>query len=326
MEIRDFLALKWQDDGCPLIHPPFLSPIVADPTWLPPELVPDGSWRLFAHDVFGLRQYRSDDGLHWQKTSFFVPGAMRAFLYHESGTYFLYYEKYTPLRLVFAWSRYPLWRSAIALRTSSDFKRWSAEKIVLKPELPWHHEPKRGYAVGNPCLVRLQQGYALYYSAGLVYVPDCGFTEPRHIGRALAPSPEGPFSPQTQPILSPQADDPQRNLGAGAIKVLALADGFIGLQNGIGYNAGRSSSTLLLLRSSDGQQFERAKAEPLLAPSQGWRKSHIYACDIKYAEPLRAFVLYYNARDDWHWRRGRERIGRIVAYTTHSDIDPPKTA
>ena len=96
----------------------------------------------------------------------------------------------------------------------------------------------------------LPGGYALYYSASLVHVPDCGFDEPRHIGVARAATLNRPWLPGPHPVLSPRSDDPRCNLGAGAIKVLRLDDGFVGLQNGIALDASGASRSAISVCTS----------------------------------------------------------------------------
>ena len=57
-------ALTWSwDPGSPLIGPPFPSPVLADPTFLPPDATPDGRWHLWAHSLLGVHHHTSDDGL-----------------------------------------------------------------------------------------------------------------------------------------------------------------------------------------------------------------------------------------------------------------------
>jgi hypothetical protein len=40
-------------------------------------------------------------------------------------------------------------------------------------------------------------------------------------------------------------------------------------------------------------------------------RSHVYAVDLCRAGDT--LHLYFNARDDWHWTRGREAIGLVTA-------------
>jgi hypothetical protein len=80
MTIAGFLALKWTEVEGPLIQPPLFSPVIADPSFLFPEETPDGTWELFAHSVWGIHRYASDDGLAWHDRGIVVRNAMRPFV------------------------------------------------------------------------------------------------------------------------------------------------------------------------------------------------------------------------------------------------------
>jgi hypothetical protein len=336
MTIADFLALRWSEPGAPLIEPPRFSPVIADPTFLFPEETAgaaDEGWALFAHSAWGVHRYASDDGLAWRDRGIVLRNAMRPFVrrIEAEGTaagaaapYRLYAEGYAPLALpLTALPGRRKWRSRITLSRSGDLARWSHPEEAARPGLPWMEDAELGASVSNPCLVRMPepagspgsaQGWRLYYSASLAWIPDCGFCEPRFLAAADGPSPSGPFEPRSRPISDP-ADDPLPGvLGAGSIKVIALEDGFIGLQNKIYRDpAGRSRSAIFLLRSDDGLAWRPARETPLLAPAgSGWTSSHVYACDCRFREADGLWHLYFNARDGWRISEGRERIGRII--------------
>lgn len=289
----------------PLLTPPRLSPLLADPTFLAPGETPDERWHLFAHSVLGLHHHVSDDGVHWRREEgVVVRSALRPFLFREGGRYHLLYEK---MEARLPWQP---WRSHLELRSSVDLRRWSEPRPLLRPSLPWHF---RGadQAVSNPCLLRVGERLRLYYSAGLVRLEDCGFDEPRYVGLAEATSLDGPFVPASEPLLGPDPADPLARLGAGSLKVLAVDDGFVGFQNPITLDAeGRSRSAIRLLESSDGRRFSPLSDGPVIAPGEGWTRSHVYACDVRPVSG--ALRLYFNARDDWRWTRGREAIGLAI--------------
>ena len=308
MRISDFLSLKWKEEESPLIQPPPGSPIIADPSFLGPEDTPDKRWHLFAHSIWRIHHYVSDNGVAWQKQELVVRHAMRAFVLKHNDTFYLYYERYRPFQILFTWITTIAWKSLIEVRTSKDLLTWSASRTVLAPTLPWH-KSKYGNSVSNPCVLKSDTKFVLYYSASLTLVPDCGFCEPEYIGRAASDDPCGPFTPEEHPLISHNPEDEWCNLCAGSIKVLHLEDGFIGLQNGIYLDKGRSGSAILLLSSADGIHFKRAQNEPIIRPTSGWKRSHVYACDARYVKALDRFHLYFNARDNWHWTRGREVIG-----------------
>ena len=91
MTIADFLRLTWDEPGDALIEPPAASPIVADPSFLFPSETPDGRWALVAHDAWGLRLYRSDDGLSWDGGRRIIRHAMRPFIRRLGGEYRLFF-------------------------------------------------------------------------------------------------------------------------------------------------------------------------------------------------------------------------------------------
>ena len=294
--------VTWRlDSRNPLLRPPFPSPIIADPTFLPPAETPDGRWHLFAHSLFGVHHHVSSDGVAWRRGVRVCGNALRAFLHREGREYHLLYER---CRLMLPIRR-ASWYSHIEMRSSTDLERWTSPTVLLRPSLAWHREPGGGAAVGNPCLLKTDGGYRLYYSAGLVRLRDCGFDEPRHIGVADAAGLSGPFTPHPRPILSPQADDPFANLGAGSMKVLPVDDGVVAFQNGIYWDAAAR-----LLGSTDGLAFAPL-GPPFLRPTRGWMRSHVYAVDVRRAG--RELLLYFNARSAWHWLVGREAIGRATA-------------
>jgi hypothetical protein len=239
---------------------------------------------------------------------------MRAFLHRDGDAYHLFYERYPPFRLPLSWMPRLRWRSWIARRSSKDLVTWDAEVTVVRPALAWHRTAARGEAVGNPCVVRGASGYALYYSAGLVRVPDCGFDEPLYIGRAEAATLDGPWRLDPTPILGPDPADPRCNLGAGAMKVLRAADGWVGFQNGIAWDAERrrSSSAISVRISADGVVWRYAHPDPIVAPTAGWRARFVYACDVRHDAASGRWLLYFNARDRAPIRQGREAIGFVV--------------
>lgn len=303
----------YQED--PILKPRFPSPILADPTFLFPEETPDGLWRLYCHNIFGILEYISEDGIQWKYKRKLVWNALRPFIYREGSTYYLYYEKSKPFHVPMSWFPWRTWNSHVEVRTSEDLRTWSKPKTVLVPKFPFHKDQKLGNSVSNPCLVKYKDRYRLYFSSSLVFIPDCGFSEPKHISVAESKSPLGPFSYFSEPILSPNEMDPFCNLAAGALKVIAWKDRFLGFQNGIFWNPVRkeSCSALLFLQSEDGIHFERLNETPILGPTgKGWKGSHVYACDVKFSESENVFILYFNARDKAHWTQGKEAIGLFV--------------
>lgn len=315
MRVSEFHGLRWQCDDRPLIEPPFLSPVIADPSYLFPHESPDGAWHLYAHSAWGVCEYTSPDGLSWSYRGIRVANAMRPFVRRlRDGAYVLLYEKYKmlamPLQILPGRRR---WKSRIELRASADLTHWNDPVTVVRPEREWMVDAALGASVSNPCLLEADGWYRLYFSASLAYVEDCGFSEPRYIAVATSPSLTGPYETSDQPIIDPDNDDRPGVIGAGSMKVIALDDGYVALQNMIYADAeGRSRSALFLLASSDGTHWRRAGSKPIIAPGSGWTRSHIYACDCRQDDRDGSWHLYFNARDGWRISEGRERIGRAV--------------
>lgn len=314
MKIAEIDSLRWRDQSPGyLIGHPALSPVLADPTFCFPGSSPDGLWHLFAHSVWGIQHYTSQDGIGWQGHGVSIWNAMRPYLYFENGTYYLFYEKYPPLSLALSWIKGRKWYSEIAVQQSRDLKNWSGEQVLVSPSLPWH--AARGHrSVSNPCLVKTADKYYLYYSASLVYLPDCGFNEPDSIGLAEAPSILEPYTLQDHPVITVDKSNPWRNLSCGSIKVLTCDDGFVGFENGIYWDetTNHSGSAIITLKSADGIIWKKLSDEPILKPSESWRRSHIYACDVRYHAGQNKWYMYYNARNDWPVNKGRENIGLLI--------------
>lgn len=280
----------------PLISPQWPEWLLGDPVVVAPEESPDGRWHMFLNTILWLYRYTSDDGIKWRRASRVCHG-MRAFVLKDDDEFLLFYELiYTP------------WLSRIAVRRSTDLVKWSAPKALLSASLPW--EKRRGVRVMScPCVVKDGGIYRMYYSAGQVFLSDLGFPEPMFIGVAESESVDGPWIKRETPLFGPEADNPLRSLGAGAIKVYRdeANNRWIGFNNGI-YNdeKGRSRSSIKLLTSADGIEWEDPLGAPVVAPDKGWRKALVYQlCMVE--RPDGEVWLYYNSRDGW--RVGTERIG-----------------
>lgn len=318
MRMADFGRLRWQDvaGGAPLLQPTWPSPIVADPSVIAPAASPDGRWHLWAHSALGIHHSTSSDGVQWSPLGATpdIWNAMRGFVLRDGDRWWLVYEHYPALglaRTALPGALRTRWRSWLSARHSTDLHAWSDAQTLVMPQLPWHGNTL-GEAVGNPCLLRnLQGGWTLYYSAGLVFIDDCGFTEPYAIGRAHAPRIDGPWTVEPQPVLMPDARLPEARLSAGSLKVLRCADGYVGFQNVIGLARGKSISAIYRLWSADGVHWER-DAAPLLAPGRGdWRSSHVYACCVEFDPASGRWWMFYNARNGWDIAQGREAIGAL---------------
>ncbi|MHA1311071.1 MAG: family 43 glycosylhydrolase [Candidatus Helarchaeota archaeon] len=289
---------KWRDDPRnPLIKPRPPDWIIADPTFITSEESPDGLWHLFAHSIItGINHFKSKDGITWQNSFDKTFPGMRPFLFKENDKYYLLYER---LLNIFN-------KSVISIRESKDLSNWSKPKDILTPTLSW--EGKYNPNNGNPCLLKHKGRYYLYYSAGLVFLKDCLFYEPKYIGIAISKNIFGPYKKRAMPIIYPEKDNTFRNLGAGAMKVIYLKENetFLGFNNGIFKDKkSKSRSSILLLMSKDGIHFNECFKQPIIFPTKGWKKSFVYQLDIR--KYKNNYWLYYNARNGWFF--GVEKIG-----------------
>jgi hypothetical protein len=240
MKIAEIESILWSDySENYLINHPFFSPVLADPTFSFPEDSPDKKWHLYAHSVLGIHHFISSDGIKWKDHGIVIANAMRPYLYCENGHYCLLYEKYRPLSLALSWIKGRKWYSEIAISQSSDLHKWSAPIVLIKPQLDWHIS-NGDRSVSNPCLIKRSNEYYLYYSASLVYIPDCGFNEPDSIGLAISTSIKGPYELVQKPIINVDSKAPWCNLICGSIKVLECEDGYVGFENGIYWMNGKN--------------------------------------------------------------------------------------
>ncbi|MBL8034802.1 MAG: glycosyl hydrolase family 43 [Leptospiraceae bacterium] len=317
LTVHGFLRLRWRFlSEAPLIYPPRLSPIIADPSIVLPEEAADGQWHAFAHSVFGLHHFTASQPDQWPRRSKLIRRhAMRPFIFRDAGRFYLYYERYRPFQILFSWLTAWRWKSHIEVMSSDDLVNWTRPQIVLAPDLAYQRDRRYGQSVSNPCCLKTTSGFRLYFSASLRKIADCGFCEPLHIGAADGPTPLGPFTVRPQPLISPGPQYAYMNLAAGAIKVIHLRDGYIGLQNGISIHDGCSTSAVYAVPSRDGLNFDVANAQLLIAPAKNkpWMVSHVYAVDCRYNSREKRWYLFFNGRNTAHWTKGKEAIGCLVS-------------
>lgn len=292
----DYLR-HWKDHpDNPLIEPPKPEILLGDPAVVLPEEAPDGRWHLFANTMLGIHHFTSGDGIRWIRCGKVGPG-WRAYVLADGGRFYMFSERFTV----------PQVRSHIELRSSQDLWDWSEPVRLLGPGLPWEGRFSRN--TGNPCVLKVEGRYRLYFSAGVVFLGDLGFCEPRYIGVAHADAVTGPYVKDERPMISPSGRDRYMNRGAGAIKVIFDKESglFYGFNNGIYSDRdGRTRSAILLLSSPDGLSWERAYPEPIVCPGGGgWKNALVYQLDVKRVG--NEMWMYYNARSGW--RFAVERIG-----------------
>lgn len=280
--------------------------VVADPSILTPDKTPDKKWHLFAHTFFGVYHYASDDGISFTKLRRIADRAMRPDINVLDGEYYLYFERTRAPILNALNSVGVKWLSEIYMCKSTDLKVWSVPERVIAHTRDYEAS-KTGIAISNPFLIKKDGKFRMYYSCGQTFIKDCGFSEPTHISFAESESPCGGFVSREEPIISPDKSSKYLNLCSGCIKVYRLKDCYIGLQNGIFEENGKSHSAIMLLKSDDGVQFDFVK--PLVVPEKKypWMAQFVYACCMTYYEGR--LRIYFNARNTADIIRGRESIG-----------------
>ena len=295
-------------------HSPVIKPfdgsfIVADPSLLTPNNCYDGKWHMFFHTNLGVYQFISDDGINFVKKQKVVNRAMRPNINRIGDTYYLFYERTrsllaNALNVVNA----VRWKSEIYVVESSDLVNWSKPKLVIANTRDFEVS-ERGTALSNPFFLQENGMNRLYYSCGMTYIDDCKFCEPTHINYAESKDITSGYVSSVKPIISPDKNNKYLNLCSGCLKVYKLSDGYIGIQNGIYEEDGKSHSAIFLLTSQDGLdfKFEKMLIEPCVVDGKDWMKQFVYASHlVKYKNTLR---LYFNARDISNPIKGRECIG-----------------
>lgn len=293
----------------PIIRPFDGSFIVADPSVLTPDKSIDNKWHMFFHTNLGVYHFISDDGITFSKIKRILSRAMRPNINYVRGTYYLFYERTAPLLVnVLTLVNLAKWHSEIYVTQSSDLVHWSKPKRVIAHTREFEKDA-RGLAISNPYLLEDDGRFVLYYSCGQTFIKDCGFCEPTYITYAESGSAADHYVSAQKPLISPDINNPYLNLCSGCLKVYKVRDGYVGFQNGIYDDNGKSKSAIIMLSSTDGRafNFEKMILQPQPDNGKNWMNQFVYASHlVKYENKLR---LYFNARDIANPLKGRECIG-----------------
>lgn len=313
LTLNQIINADFRINGNPVMKPWGGSFVTADPSLLTPDISHDGKWHIFFHTTFGVYQSESDDGISFGKATKIANRAMRPNINYINGKYYLFYERTRPLIMnALNVINTVKWKSEIYVTESTDLINWSEPKPVIKNTRDFEISD-RGTAISNPFLLRENDINRLYYSCGMTFIKDCGFCEPTHINYAESADITSGYVSAEKPLISPDKNDPYLNLCSGCLKVYKLADGYIGIQNGIYERDGKSHSAIILLTSDDGLSFEFNKVliEPAVVDGKNWMRQFVYASHlVKHGNTLR---IYFNARDTSDMIKGRECIGYAEA-------------
>ncbi|MCM1114520.1 MAG: hypothetical protein NC397_03400 [Clostridium sp.] len=300
----------------PIIKPFDKSFIVADPSLLTPDMACDKKWHMFFYTNLGIYHFISEDGISFSKVKRILNRAMRPNINCIDGVYYLFYERTAPL-IVNALTLVNLakWHSEIYVTSSRDLINWSKPERVIGNTREFE-KSDRGIAISNPFLLEDNGDFILYYSCGQTFIKDCGFCEPTYISYAESKNASSDYISALQPILSPDKNNPYLNLCSGCLKVYKVKDGYVGMQNGIYDDHGKSKSAIIMLSSKDGKDFsfEKMILQPQKDNGKDWMNQFVYASHlVKFENKLR---LYFNARDAANPLKGRECIGFCEAEIT----------
>lgn len=308
----DILTKVWRESPkSPVIHPPFPDFLQADPIVLAPQESPDHKWHLFAHGVAGLYHHVSKDGYTWKLASLVGWLMERPWIYQENGIYYLFYEQ------VYNAHHFPYYDSTLECRSSHNLYHWSKPTTILTPTLPWHRTKNTVGNVCSPSVIKVGSEYRLYYSAGLTYLPECRFCEPKSIGYATASHILGPYTLTPNPITKkvyqktvyPHPKNPNKPYSwTPSVRVHALKRGYLGISPFYWYDAKlkKSRADVRISYSPNGHDWNQEYfSKPIISPNKPWKKSHAYVGSIALAG--KTLRMYYNARNGWLW--GREAIG-----------------
>ena len=309
LTIEQFRQLEFSVREKPILAPFGGAFVVADPSLLTPDQSPDRQWHMFFHTIFGVYHFKSSDGIDFHKVQKITSNAMRPNINKIGDTFYLFYEKTRSLianglNLI----NLAKWKSTIYVQKSTDLVNWSKPYEVVG-EAGGFEKSSRGSSISNPFLLDVDGEYRLYFSCGLTFIDDCGFCEPTYIHYASSKSVDSGYIVADKPIIAPDKNVSYLNLCSGCLKVYRLKDGYIGIQNGIYEEDGKSHSTIISLISQDGLNFDFDKV--LVSPNadneSSWMHQFVYASHLVcYDNALR---LYFNARDTSNMIKGRECIG-----------------
>lgn len=273
---------------------PYLTPRLSDPSFLLPDESPDALWHLFAHTWKGVEHYTSTSGLEWKREHIVFFQGSSPFIYKEGSVYYMLFETHSRLVRSHGESSDS---SRIMLSSSSDLALWSEPRKVLDssdiPLSSWRGGRKW---ITRPQLIQWEGRYRLYFGAGEARMYDTNERTPARLMCAESYYIEGPYECLEEPVMDLDPEGRYRNLAVGSVRILPCSDAVAAVCCTRFYDRKnkRSSSVMLLSRSSDGIVFEDADVMHS-SPQSGWASGYITSCDLKYKENEDTWYCYYAA-------------------------------
>lgn len=303
----------------PVIQGIWYVPRLSCPVFLFPEDAPDGKWHLFAHSWLGIQHYVSGSGIMWEPMGLVQVRGKYPFLFKEKGAFHIIYERHgrqVPFveHVTKRMRKSHVVGSHIEMRSSNDLSVWSEPRLLLEAkDVPSAADYRKIAALSHPQLIPTEGGYRLYVGSSKIGTDPAST---RYLCSALSESLDGPYVPESQfPLIEPAPNDPWRNLGVGRVCVYRGSEGYVALQNARYWDGKRKrhASAIVLLTSSDGLQWQRAKGDPILVPAErGWASEHIMSCDIRYKQDEACWYCYFSATGERRFGLVRESIGLLI--------------
>jgi predicted GH43/DUF377 family glycosyl hydrolase len=120
------------------------------------------------------------------------------------------------------------------------------------------------------------------------------------IGRATAPSPDGEWTVDPEPVLT--AGEGWEVTSVLAPQVLKTENGYLMYYSG--FNADEMRSSIGIATSEDGITWEKSEANPILEPSEAWEGNTVHQPRVVQTE--NAYLMAYRA---WNGQRGGMALG-----------------
>lgn len=300
-------------------------PRLCDPFFLFPEESPDGKWHLFGHTWVGIVHFISENGISWEPRKMIVLRGHSPSIYQENGMYYLLYEKHNESLPAFNKGRLKrieqekISFSRFEICSSSDLVVFSEPKMLLDSrQISFAQDDLKKPRISRPQIIKDDHGtYRLYFGASHLHLPDTHQRTSRYFALALSSSLEGPYAlaNEGEPLLCPHADDQNRNMAVGSIKVVKTNDGYVAFECAMYWDKkkAKTSSVLIQLESFDGIVFKPSfRSIMLMPPERGWASRYIVSCDIHYKREEGCWYCYYSANAKASLLPVRESIGLLL--------------
>lgn len=325
LPLATFSRISWYPfSDEPVIRSQWYMSRLCDPFFLFPEESPDGKWHLFGHTWVGIEHFISENGITWEPRKMIELRGHSPSIYQEDGIYYLIYEKHDASLPPIQKGRFrrreqeKISSSRFEMRSSTDLILFSEPKILLDSrQVPFAGEGLKRPRISRPQIIRTKDGYRLYYGASHLLLPDSDQKTTRHFAMAYSSTLDGPYvlANDGKPLISPNADDPYRNMSVGSIKVVKASDGYVGFECAMYWDkeTGKTTSILMQLESTDGLEFKPSIRAPILIPPvEGWASRYIVSCDVRYKAEEGCWYCYYSANSKQGLYPVRESIGLLL--------------